>query len=749
MLQDFRMGTSTLQVATVLLEEERWRNAEIAALEWKLQETRRRHVEELANIAAVDRSGILGTVSATTQLSGTWPIFPPAKVAAGSPFGAVRARAAQATPRELSTGPTLATRRRHVQGRRVQLWVEDRLASETARVHVMDEDGSWRTHSDVPDHSLSRMFEGFRQSRGRTLTIDDHVDIDDFLHALLDGVDLIEASSGDKGPELSLPSRFDNLRSAQATPKWTGGGAGSIGKLEQDQKADAAGSTSSNPQDQPRDCAGPSSLSPAGPQSLPSAGPLSPGNSPSEEVAGCCADSYSVNSTMDAPGRGEPAAIDPWHVGQSSRGRVCIGQVAPVARSSHHRILARPLSAPNRAKRPQTAYRLYRDRDRTVRAASPGPWESSRVSSSGRVRPTSAKALKHRRMEDDGNDSIIYEDIEGENEEFELCENYLAMTEAVRRSSTGGCGSRSGSVSSRSLSRRPSAHTCGRITSRPSSAASDCGTLVLDESMKIFFDEEMPEIPAATAADEDCTPDEWRHGAGVPSEPEAERPHDGARPPPAVATAAAAVEVGAEAEAEAEAQAEAKAYVEAETKGTARDRVDEDDERAHERPPEVVSSSVVVHREPIWVRGTRVAAGNKGTQGTTTTVRLIPRAPPQRNQLQRPNSARRSQLKTQVLMHACTDEASHEAGDAEQLFTGTSPAMVMAVPQVSEEREETLCVDVMAVEASNQEEKTSGPEPEEELAEGGFVCPTTSLHLGWGPRTSSPPPRMTPRSGLS
>mmetsp|Transcript_59107 Transcript_59107/g.114028 ORF Transcript_59107/g.114028 Transcript_59107/m.114028 type:complete len:621 (+) Transcript_59107:183-2045(+) len=594
MLQGVKMGGSTMQVATALLEEERHRNAEIAALEWKLRGTRQRHIEELVHYAAMDRSGMPGTASATAQqvggyvgrltgaASSTWPSFPPAKVAVGSPFGAVRARAAQTTPRELSTGPTLATRQRHIQGRRVQLWVEDRLASQTARFHVMDEDGSWRAHRDVPDDFLSRLFESFRHRRGGPLAVDDQVDIDDFLHALLDGIDLVEAPSGSKGPELSLPPHFNSFRSAQATPKWTGGGAGSIGKLDHHPTNGDAGSTSSCcggslqhngtllpgsapiaaaaaaatishpplPQDKHRGCAGPSSLSQAESHSPTSAWPVQAtsttpclpwGDGPSEESACFRADGYLVNLTVAASGRSELAATDLWHSGQRSHGHLCIGQMATSRRSSPCRVLARPQSAPNRrAKRPQSGYRFSLDRDRTVRAASPVRLESSRNSSSRRVRPSSAKASKHRRCaEDDGNDCIIYEDVEGENEEWEPGENHLAAMEAGKRSGTGGCGSRSslhGSVSSRSHSRQPSLHTCGRITSRPSSATSDCGTLVLDESMKIPPDEE---IPGMSAPDEGHTANESMCGAGAASEPEAEWSHDAALLSSAAATAAA------------------------------------------------------------------------------------------------------------------------------------------------------------------------------------------------------------------
>jgi len=754
MFQDLRMGNLSMQVATALLEEERRRSIQIAALEWKLRETRRRHVEEMAHYAAIDLSGIPGMACATARRvgshvdahkgasSGTWPVFPPTKVAAGSPFEAVRARVVQATPREPSAGPCLATTRRHIRGRRVQLWVEDRLASHTARIHAMDEDGSWRIHRDVPDHTLSGIFEDFRHCRGRPLALDDQVDVEDFLHALLDGVDLVEAPSGGDGLELGLPHHFDSPHLAQATPKWTGGGAGSIGKRDQDPTTSGAGSTSSCfggqlllLPDQPRGCTGPSLLSPAETQSPPSKWPVQtasaapcllwggPGHGPSEESAGFRADGYLVNLTRNAEGRGDLAATDPWHAGQSSRARMCISQVATSTRSSHCRGLVRPQSAPNRAKRPQIGHRLCRDRDRNVRVASPVPSESPRVSSSGRVRPTSAKALKHRRSEDDGNDCIIYEDIEGKNEEFEPGENHLANMEAGKRSSTGGCGSSSslhGFLSCRLHSRQPSVYTCGRISSRPSSATS-CGTLVLDESMKIFPDE----------ADESLC------GAVAPSEPEAERPHDVADLPPAAATAAA----------EAGVEAEASFRAGAVTEG--------DERRAFVPPTEVASPTVASHREAIWVRGTRVAAGSKGAQSMMASVRLIPRAPPMRNQLQRPNNARRShgysgtQLKTQFSLQTCTDEASKETQETEQLLIGASTATVMAAPQVSGEAEEALCIDVMAVQASNQEEQTSRPEPEEELTEGGFTCPAEILQLGSGPRASSPPPRMTSRFWLS
>lgn len=555
MVQDVRIGNSAMQIAAALLEEDRRRNAEIAVLEWDLQETRRRHVEELTRFPVRDLGSVPVPASASARLAGrhvnphtgkeasanTWPICPPpSHVAAGSPTGAVRARAAQATPREpgLSTGPTLATRRRHIKDRRFQLWVEDRLTSQAARIHAMDEDGSWRTHLDVPDNSLSSMLEDFRSCRERPLDVDDQADVDDFLHALLDGVNLIEAPGSGTDLQLSLPRHVDGPRSARATSKRAVGGAGPIGKSDQDQASHGAGSASSccggsplhnrtmlpaqvpieeaarPPPDRPRGCVALNLFLPAAPQRPLNARPVQtsrgtpcllpggPGKCASGDAA-CLlrADRDKANLIVARPREGEVATTAARHPGQTSRGRLCTSQASTSSRSSNCRVIARPQSAPNRAKRPQTGHRFVRDRDRTMKVASPAPAESPRVSPSRRVRPISAKAFKHRRVWDDGDDCIIYEDVAGENEEDELGENHVATWAASKRGSTGGCGSRTpsahGSVSSRSQSQQPSVHTCGTITSRPSSAASDY--IVFEDTMRIDYisDEETPGASAA------------------------------------------------------------------------------------------------------------------------------------------------------------------------------------------------------------------------------------------------------------
>lgn len=549
-----------MQMAAALLEEERRRNVEIAALEWKLRDTKRRHFEELASFAAVELDSVPDTASVAPRLGGrcvdphtgkeasasTWPIFPPSHVAAGSPCGAVRARAAHATPSEqsLGTGPTLATRRRHIKARRFQIWVEDRLTSETTRIHAMDEDGSWRTHLDVPDNSLSNMLEDFRSCRERPLAVDDQADIDDFLHALLDSVDFIEASGSSTDLQLRLPRHVDGPRPARATSKRTVGGAGSIGKLDQDEASHGAVSTSSCcagplphdqtllagqppmqatalPPDWPSGCSAVNVLLPAAPQRPPNARPVQMNHG-----VPCLLRSGPARCASDA-GAGHR------HPGQTFRDRLCTGQAVTSSRSSHCRVVARPLSAPNRGKRPQTGRRFYRDLDRTMRAASPVPAESSCGSPSRRVRPISAKALKHRRVLDDG-DSIIYEDVAGENEEDELGENHVGTWDASRRSSTGGSGSRASSAHSsvsRSHSKQRSRHTCGMIASRPSSATSDCRQLVLEETTRIG-DISDGETPGASAASEaPCQADDGLRGAHAP----AERPSAAPLPPPVAA----------------------------------------------------------------------------------------------------------------------------------------------------------------------------------------------------------------------
>jgi len=99
------------------------RSVEVAALEQKLLDTKRRHAKELARAMEADaRRGVHHATS--------------------------------------SVGPVLAARRRFSAGLTVRLWVEDCAAS--ARVHAMDEASGHRTHIDVPDSTLSAMIKGYQ-----------------------------------------------------------------------------------------------------------------------------------------------------------------------------------------------------------------------------------------------------------------------------------------------------------------------------------------------------------------------------------------------------------------------------------------------------------------------------------------------------------------------------------------------------------------------------------------------------------
>lgn len=224
---------------------ERQRAAEIAALEWKLRETRRRHADELACLGVVGCHASTGCVAGLTDgsaitvdawrpqhpVGGTAPHLP---AAALQPFcqrvgGGVGSRGTAGVPTATAAGlggPTLVSKRRVINHCPYRLWVEDLGSANGARVHAMDEESGARTHADVPDALLSVMLATFQRSRGvpeaatgwvdvagEDATADDGVD--EFLAALLGAACVVTAATSD-ALELRLPAQIPVPQGARA-----------------------------------------------------------------------------------------------------------------------------------------------------------------------------------------------------------------------------------------------------------------------------------------------------------------------------------------------------------------------------------------------------------------------------------------------------------------------------------------------------------------------------------------------------
>jgi len=524
-----------------MLAQDHRRVTEIAVLEAKLQETRRRHAEELLRLGAgsITMPAPRATASITMPAPRTIPAgarFPldargPFVTAQGSastelPMGGTgdgRLAAALAGQRggvpagslpagtANAGGPVLASRRRDIGQRTFRLWVEDRPASQSARVYAMDESTGRRTCSDVSDASLSSMLASFRCSQGREACTESQADVDDFLHALLGGVRFVASANG-AGLEMQVPAEVSASRPPATPSNYSGSGA-TVSSSEERGRTAACGPPTPGAQpasslrrpdgfsqpERPRlvpslDIDGPSQKVVPGQstsRAVPDvASPTGPAVSQAPTLHGVpCLhhggprSDYAITHACSPETIAEKLTTEPARPSGRPSGRPCYSAVA-ASKSVHRRTVSRPQSAPNNAKRPQSARPAGRDADRNCRVEASAlrkmP-EERRVSmivaaldgrASRRTRPVSAKAMKHRRVFDDGNDSIIYEDIEEEMEEAseqgevistEACDYGRHDAADKAHSGTGGCGSGSssahGSLSSRSVSqsRTPSA----------------------------------------------------------------------------------------------------------------------------------------------------------------------------------------------------------------------------------------------------------------------------------------------------
>lgn len=490
---------------------ERRRAAEIVALEKKLSETRRRHAEELARLSQVSSMAASPDASSSTHrssksMSGTGPVLATRRRLFGR-------RAARLWVEDCSD---LGGARVHAMDEATGLRIHTDIPDEVLSM-MLEKFRCARSQAEVP----TGLKEAFCN--------DDGVDIDIFLNALLDVVYVVGPRSPSGTMEIYLPNVFSaccpggsDFAASQAQ-HW----ASSVGSTLSDGKASghfycrgadqhtaatesaptkllseesekgtsrgpplSAWSSQTEYQAAPPMAPAPSGSRPApgatrarGTPSLRRGGPDGGGSYTAQRPATArmatawdtCRDECAHVADVAAPGAnalspaGYTAQALPSGGRQSGARLLCRPATATVAsscKSSQRRPPARPQSAPHGARRPQSARPRGRDQAEGVVEWRPTPPLAQQdATRRRRARPTSAKATKHRRVVDDGLDSIIYEDVEIEPEASEQWEAAIAgyrndttAPVAPARSGTGGCGScasssRGGSLSSRSQSR--------------------------------------------------------------------------------------------------------------------------------------------------------------------------------------------------------------------------------------------------------------------------------------------------------
>mmetsp|Transcript_52439 Transcript_52439/g.93993 ORF Transcript_52439/g.93993 Transcript_52439/m.93993 type:complete len:793 (-) Transcript_52439:77-2455(-) len=550
----FQHHAAEAAVAAALAAAEQRRSAEVAALEWKLRETRRRHVEELASFSRSVGSQVStefeawsGATSldaeATSSSSSSWCSDVPLAGSFGE-FG----RRDQAS-REIS-GPVLASLRRDFGRRSIRLWAEDLVSLGGARLHALDESCGSRTHTDVSDAILSSLLNDYRMRVGILLRADGSEDIDEFIRFLLGAcklahsaggqihirlpsemlpqtypVPLVEAPKAWQPPEASFSgmipgyilrpqtcnmvpspnyvlkprlapqdrSKAQAVLQPQTREAWTQSKAGKVatastkhgypGKVPSEPHRPQAPSAPRPPRPQVRSSRELARAQEDDELDDESKRNSTPATSSRAARAKCnegqgMADGQQPSRTSERSEMAEERT--PARPPGQPRGRPPPGgnQTSRAGRQPQRPSIPRPQSAPHSGRRPQSARPHGRDEEPQVSKSAQAESQSRTwpLPPGRRLRPTSAKALKHRRVVDDGVDSIIYEDVEEEEEEEEqLQSRWESLDQGQEQeagheaphSGTGGCSTCS---SSQSLlrSRPPSASRCGR--SRPASA---------------------------------------------------------------------------------------------------------------------------------------------------------------------------------------------------------------------------------------------------------------------------------------
>lgn len=386
--------------------------------EWKLRETRRRHIDELARLGGPKEQVWTGDRASPSEMS---PAF----------RGGGAGRMLNGMPE--TAGPVLVSCRRDCGAHRIRLWVEDLASIGSARVHAIDEATGARIYKDIPDAALSRLLTIFRRS-----PTCDPDDVDDFLRAMLrackirmfpGGLDIVLPSEQDLQPEIR-PAPL-NLRVMQHISAM--GNQRLVGQVGQvsfgNPKAASAKSIS---------CMA-----------------VAPGHSGSGSVTGITPVT-SLNQTQQRPPRpskppGRPQPGTPRrpvrrgrpqsapHTGRVEEPKTSkameaafeadaanVGNVANVANVACGSPKASNVVAPTPCNPCEACEAKSYHGHNTVPSVMP-------AFRGRRARPTSAKALKHRRVVDDSVDSIIYEDDEEEQEDQE--EVAQVVTEAASQGS--------------------------------------------------------------------------------------------------------------------------------------------------------------------------------------------------------------------------------------------------------------------------------------------------------------------------
>jgi len=393
---------------------EECRRAEVNALEWKLRETRRRHIDELARLAGSSSTERLPGRCETTAMSVS-PGFGPVSPGAFSPGfrGGGAGRMFEGSMPE-AAGPVLVSCRRDFGAHRIRLWVEDLASLGSARFHAIDEATGARMYRDIPDAALSRLLTVFRRS-----PTCDPDDVDDFLRAMLrackirmfpGGLDIALPSEQDLHPEVR-PAPL-NLRVMQHISAMGGqrpgeaDEAGEVGQVSLGHQAAKTASAKSIPCMAVAPGPGSTALGVTPVMSIHhQLKPPRPSRPPGRPQVGMPKRPVRRVRPQSAPHTGrseEPRA---------SKAMEAAAHAARSARTVNGSAITGQSPCRSHGRPEPKSDGLHGNQSPSVPSMIPGAFRGRRA------RPTSAKALKHRRVVDDSVDSIIYEDDEEEQEE--------------------------------------------------------------------------------------------------------------------------------------------------------------------------------------------------------------------------------------------------------------------------------------------------------------------------------------------
>lgn len=411
-------------------------------------------------------------------------------------------------------GLALAVRRRFAGIWAFRLWVEDCPALGGSRVHAMNEVTGARACVEVADATLSEMLASFAALKGSNSTYN----VDEFLIVLLDNLHIMSSDDG-LSADLSLPVELPQAQTLQPTndaverrQAWNenqaaeltlkpakhhcdetvasrvgiGSGKGKGIRVVEKRSVPEPVTVEVEPQET-------ESTLDATEQLVPPAKPVAANNSKAVAPSRPC-----PRTPSRPPGKPQGRPL-----GRAGRPTCRPGAVGVTASHSTFAQRTRPHSAPHGVRRQQNASAREHEQPACETGSTDGaadlkrrptcdqltqtdksipsrPMDEAQVDvqwspaaasrtwpeSSDRPRrnrPLSAKALKHRRVLDDGIDSIIYEDIYEDEEDVPESSGGQALEADAQAppSSTGGC----------EFCPRPSSRTRSGSRSRPASAA--------------------------------------------------------------------------------------------------------------------------------------------------------------------------------------------------------------------------------------------------------------------------------------